>query len=62
MGNLVVEELTLFCQFVVLQSEGDPGDALSEKSMEASSDHVRFILGRRKLIMGDNSRNVFKEC
>ena len=43
MGNLVAEELTLFCQFAVLQSESDPGDALSEKSMEGSSDHVSLL-------------------
>ena len=62
----MAEELTLFCQFAVSQSEGDPGDAVSDKSMETSSEQVRFIigfiLGRHKSITGDNSRNVLKEC
>ena len=50
MGDLVAEELTLFCHFVLvnvvfLQSEGDPSDAFSVKSIETSSEQVSFYFG-----------------
>ena len=50
---------------VNLQSEGDHGDALSEKSIEGSSETVSlldYFWVDVKLIMGDNSCVVLKEC